>query len=62
MVLHHRAPAPVYPVHSFGHDDLTSSDLVGRFLIKGGATIWVDGSLPRAVRAGGICYLDESRR
>ena len=41
------------------HDDLTSSDLVGRFLVKGGETIWVDGPLARAVRAGGVCYLDE---
>ena len=41
------------------HDDLTSSDLVGRFLVKGGETIWVDGPLARAVRSGGICYLDE---
>ena len=41
------------------HDDLTSSDLVGRFLVRGGETIWVDGPLARAVRAGGICYLDE---
>jgi nitric oxide reductase NorQ protein len=41
------------------HDDLTASDLVGRYLIKGGETIWVDGPLARAVRAGGICYLDE---
>lgn len=41
------------------HDDLTSSDLVGRFLVKGGETVWVDGPLARAVRAGGICYLDE---
>ncbi len=41
------------------HDDLTSSDLVGRFLVKGGETIWVDGPLARSVRAGGICYLDE---
>lgn len=41
------------------HDDLTSSDLVGRFLIRGGETLWVDGPLTRAVRAGGICYLDE---
>ena len=41
------------------HDDLTSSDLVGRYLIKGGETVWVDGPLARAVRAGGICYLDE---
>jgi len=41
------------------HDDLTASDLVGRYLIKGGETVWVDGPLARAVRAGGICYLDE---
>ena len=41
------------------HDDLTASDLVGRFLIKGGETVWVDGPLARAVRTGGICYLDE---
>ncbi len=41
------------------HDDLTTSDLVGRFLVKGGETVWVDGPLTRAVRAGGICYLDE---
>ena len=41
------------------HDDLTASDLVGRFLISGGETVWVDGPLARAVRAGGICYLDE---
>lgn len=41
------------------HDDLTASDLVGRFLVKGGETMWVDGPLARAVRAGAICYLDE---
>ncbi len=41
------------------HDDLTASDLVGRYLVKGGETTWVDGPLARAVRAGGICYLDE---
>ncbi len=41
------------------HDDLTASDLVGRFLVKGGETLWVDGPLARAVRVGGICYLDE---
>ncbi len=41
------------------HDDLTAADLVGRYLIKGGETVWVDGPLARAVRAGGICYLDE---
>lgn len=41
------------------HDDLSTSDLVGRFLVKGDETIWVDGPLTRAVRIGGICYLDE---
>ena len=41
------------------HDDLTASDLVGRFLITGGETVWVDGPLTRAVRYGAICYLDE---
>jgi len=41
------------------HDDLTASDLVGRYLVKGGETVWVDGPLTRAVRLGGICYLDE---
>ena len=41
------------------HDDLTASDLVGRFLVKGGETVWVDGPLTRAVRSGAICYLDE---
>jgi len=41
------------------HDDLTASDLVGRYLITGGETIWVDGPLARAVRSGAICYLDE---
>ena len=41
------------------HDDLTASDLVGRFLIVGGETKWVDGPLAHAVRIGGVCYLDE---
>jgi len=41
------------------HDDLTASDLVGRYLVKGGETVWIDGPLASAVRAGAICYLDE---
>ncbi|MEX2293868.1 MAG: CbbQ/NirQ/NorQ/GpvN family protein [Acidimicrobiales bacterium] len=41
------------------HDDLTTADLVGRFLLEGGDTRWVDGPLTRAVRDGAICYLDE---
>ena len=41
------------------HDDLTSSDLVGRFTVTGGDVLWTDGPLTRAVRQGAICYLDE---
>ena len=41
------------------HDDLSASDLIGRYLLKGGETVWVDGPLTRAVREGAICYLDE---
>ena len=41
------------------HDDLTAADLTGRYLLQGGETVWTDGPLTRAVREGGICYLDE---
>ncbi len=41
------------------HDDLTSGDLVGRYLIQGNDTVWMDGPLARAVKAGAFCYLDE---
>jgi nitric oxide reductase NorQ protein len=41
------------------HEDLTAADLVGRYLLQGGETVWVDGPLTRAVRDGAICYLDE---
>ena len=41
------------------HEDMTASDLVGRFLLEGTQTVWKDGPLTRAVRYGGICYLDE---
>jgi nitric oxide reductase NorQ protein len=41
------------------HEDLTGSDLVGRYLIKGDETVWIDGPLTQAVRLGTICYLDE---
>jgi len=41
------------------HEDLTAGDLVGRFLLRGGETVWEDGPLTRAVRQGGLCYLDE---
>lgn len=48
---------PLYTVAC--HDDLTAADLVGRHLIGPNGTYWQDGPLTRAVREGGICYLDE---
>ena len=41
------------------HEDLTASDLVGRYLLQGSDTVWRDGPLSLAVRHGAICYLDE---
>ncbi|MCG8560585.1 MAG: CbbQ/NirQ/NorQ/GpvN family protein, partial [Hyphomicrobiales bacterium] len=56
----HMAAALQRPLFTIAcHDDLTAADLVGRYLLKGGETEWVDGPLTRAVREGGICYLDE---
>jgi len=52
-----RLNRPLYTVAC--HDDLTASDLVGRHLINDSGTYWNDGPLTRAVREGGICYLDE---
>jgi len=41
------------------HDDLSASDLTGRWLVRGGETTWQDGPLARAARLGALCYLDE---
>lgn len=41
------------------HEDLSATDLVGRFLLQGDETVWQNGPLTRAVREGAICYLDE---
>jgi nitric oxide reductase NorQ protein len=41
------------------HEDLSASDLVGRYLVRATETVWQDGALTRAVRAGALCYLDE---
>ncbi|MEI8305227.1 MAG: AAA family ATPase [Burkholderiales bacterium] len=41
------------------HEDLTATDLVGRYLLSGDSTVWMDGPLTRAVRSGALCYLDE---
>ncbi|UUO25777.1 CbbQ/NirQ/NorQ/GpvN family protein [Colwellia sp. M166] len=48
---------PLYTVAC--HDDLTAADLVGRHLVGPEGTYWQDGPLTKAVREGGICYLDE---
>lgn len=53
----HRLNLPLYTVAC--HDDLSAADLVGRHLIGSQGTWWQDGPLTRAVREGGICYLDE---
>lgn len=41
------------------HEDLSATDLIGRYLLQGDETVWIDGPLTRAVRFGGLCYLDE---
>ena len=52
------APAP--PLITVAcHEDLTATDLVGRYLLVNDQTVWSDGPLTRAVRHGAICYLDE---
>lgn len=59
-LVEHMSDALAHPLVTIScHDDLTSSDLVGRFLVSGGDVIWQDGPLTRAVREGAICYLDE---
>jgi len=41
------------------NEDMTASDLVGRYLLEAGGTRWLDGPLTTAARIGAICYLDE---
>lgn len=53
----HRMNRPLITVAC--HEDLSATDLVGRFLLEGEETVWHDGPLTTAVRAGAICYLDE---
>ena len=52
-----RLRRPLYTVAC--HDELSASDLTGRYLISGDETVWQDGPLTRAVREGGVAYLDE---
>lgn len=56
----HMAARLGLPLHTVAcHDDLSAADLTGRYLLRGGDTEWADGPLTRAVREGGVCYLDE---
>jgi nitric oxide reductase NorQ protein len=41
------------------HDETSAVDLMGRYLLEGGETVWQDGPVTRAVRSGAILYLDE---
>lgn len=52
-----RLGVPLFTVSC--HEDMTAGDLLGRYVLTGGDTEWIDGPLTRAVREGGICYLDE---
>jgi len=53
----HALGRPLYTVSC--HEDMTASDLLGRYVLVGDDTVWTDGPMTRAVREGGICYLDE---
>jgi nitric oxide reductase NorQ protein len=53
----HRLNRPLITVAC--HEDLTASDLVGRYLLKGEETVWIDGPLTLGVKHGAIVYLDE---
>lgn len=53
----HRMGLPLITIAC--HEDLTASDLVGRYLLDGSSTRWQDGPVTLSVRHGGICYLDE---
>lgn len=41
------------------HEDMTGTDLLGRFLLEQDRTKWIDGPLTMAARSGSVCYLDE---
>ena len=57
FMAHRLGPVPLITVAC--HEDLTATDLVGRYLLEAQETRWLDGPLTRAVKAGAICYLDE---
>jgi nitric oxide reductase NorQ protein len=53
----HRLGVPLFTVSC--HEDMTASDLIGRYVLSGDETVWVDGPLTQAVKEGGICSRDE---
>ncbi len=55
-----KLPAGVGALYTVAcHEDLTARDLTGRYIMKGGETVWIDGPATMAVREGAILYLDE---
>jgi len=53
----HKMDKPLYTVAC--HEETSATDLIGRYIIKGAETIWIDGPMTKAVREGAILYLDE---
>lgn len=53
----HKLERPLIQVSC--HDETSAADLMGRYLLKGGETVWQDGPVTRAVRSGMVLYLDE---
>ena len=53
----HRLGRPLITVAC--HEDTAAADLLGRYLVQGGDTVWQDGPVTRAVRRGAVLYLDE---
>lgn len=53
----HRLGRPLITVAC--HEDTSAADLLGRYLVQGGDTVWQDGPVVRAVRGGAVLYLDE---
>lgn len=59
LVAHMAARAGQRMITVACHDDTSAADLLGRWLVRGGDTVWQDGPATRAVKQGAILYLDE---
>ena len=53
----HKMDKPLYTVAC--HEETSATDLIGRYIIKGAETVWIDGPMTKAVKEGAILYLDE---